>query len=79
MPNSGCATSESGTLLLTPSYMNNEPDTEDRRRQDRRRGDPHDDETPVSRPNDEVPANRREDSTRTDRDDEQERKDRRGS
>jgi hypothetical protein len=36
------------TLLLTPSNMNNEPETEDRRHQDRRRRDPHNDETPVS-------------------------------
>jgi hypothetical protein len=66
-------------LLLMHSSMNNEAETEGRRRQDRRRGDPHNDETPVSRPNDEVPANRREDSKRTDGDDEQERKDRRRS
>jgi hypothetical protein len=59
--------------------MNNEPEKEDRRREDLRRGDPHSVETPISRPNDEIPANRREDPKRTDRDDEQERKDRRGS
>ena len=59
--------------------MTPEPETEDRRQSERRRGEPHTDEAPASRPNDEVPANRREDPTRTDRDNEQERQDRRGS
>jgi hypothetical protein len=66
-------------LLLDTSTMNNQPEKDDRRREDLRRGDPDNDETPVSRPNDEIPANRREDPKRTDRDDEHERKDRRGS
>jgi hypothetical protein len=66
-------------LLLDTSTMNNQPEKDDRRREDLRRGDRDNDETPVSRPNDEIPANRRQDPKRTDRDDEHERKDRRGS